>query len=98
MDNIEVEFFITRRKVYEGGDFPQKRIQEFKPAAGKIKLNKSTQLLEGFLKQVFDSEGNYNMAELEKKPSKRNCHFCPYKNNQDLCDKNEDIKKTFKFY
>ena len=46
---IEVEYFITRRKVYEGGDFPQKRIQEFRPAAGKIKINKSTQLLEEFL-------------------------------------------------
>ncbi len=98
IDNIEVEYFITRRKVYEGGDFPQKRIQEFRPAAGKIKVNKSTQLLEGFLKQAFDSEGNYNMVELEKRPSKHNCHFCPYKSNQDLCNKNEEVKNTFKFY
>ena len=24
VDNIDIEFFITRRKVYEGGDYPQK--------------------------------------------------------------------------
>jgi len=98
VDNIEVEYFITRRKVYEGGDFPQKRIQEYKPAAGKVKINKSTQLLEGFLTQVFTSEGTYNQVELEKKPSKHNCHFCPYSNNSDLCDKNEEVKKSFTFY
>jgi hypothetical protein len=59
IDNIEVEYFITRRKVYEGGDFPQKRIQEFKPAAGKVKINKSTQLLESFLTQVFTDEPGF---------------------------------------
>jgi hypothetical protein len=80
------------------GDFPQKRIQEFRPAAGKIKVNKSTQLLEGFLNQVFLKDGNYNPIVLEKKPSKHNCHFCPYKNNQDLCNKNEEVKNPFKFY
>jgi len=98
IDNIQVEYFITRRKIYEGGDFPQKRIQEFQPAAGKVKLNKSTQLLESFLTQVFTDEGSYNPITLEKIPSKHNCHFCPYSNNPDLCDKNEEIKKSFTFY
>ena len=98
IDNIEVEYFITRRKVYEEGDFPQKRIQEFKPAAGKVKINKSTQLLESFLLEVFNSDGTFKINELEKKPSKENCRFCPYNNNQDLCNKNEEIKKSFSFY
>jgi len=98
IDNIQVEYFITRRKVYEGGDFPQKRIQEFQPAAGKVKLNKSTQLLESFLTQVFTDEGIYNPVVLEKNPSKNNCHFCPYSNNPDLCNKNEEVKKSFTFY
>ena len=98
IDNIEVEYFITRRKIYEEGDFPQKRIQEFKPAAGKVKINKSTQLLENFLLEVFNSDGTFKINELEKKPSKENCRFCPYSNNQDLCNKNEEIKKSFSFY
>ena len=98
IDNIEVEYFITRRKVYEGGDFPQKQIQEYKPAAGKVKINKASQLLEGFLNEVFNSDGSFKMHELEKRPSKENCTFCPYSNNPDLCNKNEEVKKKFTFY
>lgn len=98
IDNIEVEYFITRRKVYEEGDFPQKRIQEHKPAAGKVKINKASQLLEGFLNEVFNSDGSFKKHELEKRPSKENCRFCPYSNNPDLCNKNEEVKKKFTFY
>lgn len=98
IDNIEVEYFITRRKVYEEGDFPQKRIQEHKPAAGKVKINKANQLLEGFLNEIFNSDGSFKMHELEKRPSKENCRFCPYSNNPDLCNKNEEVKKKFTFY
>ena len=98
IDNIEVEYFITRRKVYEEGDFPQKRIQEHKPAAGKVKINKASQLLEGFLNEIFNSDGSFKMHELEKRPSKENCRFCPYSNNPDLCNKNEEVKKKFTFY
>jgi hypothetical protein len=98
IDNIEVEYFITRRKVYEEGDFPQKRIQEFKPAAGKVKINKSTQLLETFINDTFNSDGTFKMHELEKKPSPSNCRFCQFKDNPDLCNKNEEVKKQFTFY
>jgi hypothetical protein len=98
IDNIEVEYFITRRKVYEEGDFPQKRIQEYKPAAGKVKINKASQLLEGPLNDVFNSDGSFKIHELEKRPSKENCRFCPYSNNPDLCNKNEEVKKKFTFY
>jgi len=98
IDNIEVEYFITRRKVYEEGDFPQKRIQEFRPSAGKVKINKSTQLLENFLLEIFNPDGTFKMNDLEKRPSKDNCRFCPYSNNPELCDKNEEIKKQFSFY
>ena len=98
VDNIEVEFFIVRRKVYEEGDFPQKRIQEFVPASGKVKLNKAGQLLDSFLGEVFNNDGGYKPTDLEKRPSKHNCNFCPYKDNQDLCDKNEVVSKPFTFY
>ena len=98
IDNIEVEYFITRRKVYEEGDYPQKRIQEYKPAAGKVKVNKANQLLESFLNEVFNSDGSFKMHELEKRPSKENCRFCPYSNNPDLCNKNEEIKKKYTYY
>ncbi len=98
IDNIEIEFFITRRKVFEEGDYPQKRIQEFIPASGKVKLNKAGQLLDGFLNEVFNTDGGYKPVDLEKRPSKHNCMFCPYKNNSDLCDQNEKPVKAITFF
>ena len=98
VDNIEVEFFITRRKIFEEGDYPQKRIQEFIPASGKVKLNKAGQLLDNFLLEVFNSDGGYKPTDFEKRPSKHNCHFCPYKDNSDLCDQGEKPKTSFIFF
>jgi hypothetical protein len=98
VDNIEIEFFITRRKVFEEGDYPQKRIQEFTPASGKVKLNKAGQLLDGFLNEVFNTDGTNKQVDLEKRPSKHNCRFCPYKDNSDLCDQNEKPVKTISFF
>lgn len=98
VDNIEIEFFITRRKVFEDGDFPQKRIQEFIPASGKVKLNKAGQLLDGFLNEVFNTDGTNKQVDLEKRPSKHNCRFCPYKDNSDLCDQNEKPVKAISFF
>ena len=98
IENIEVEFFITRRKLYEGGEYQPKRIQEFKLASGKVKINKATQMLETFISDIFNPDGTFKMNELEKRPSKDNCRFCPYSNNPDLCNKNEEVKKQFSFY
>lgn len=98
VDNIEVEFFITRRKIFEEGDYPQKRIQEFVPASGKVKLNKAGILLDGFLNEVFNTDGTNKQVDLEKRPSKYNCRFCPYKDNSDLCDQNEKPVTTFAFF
>jgi hypothetical protein len=98
VDNIEIEFFITRRKVFEEGDYPQKRIQEFVPASGKVKLNKAGILLDEFLNEVFNTDGGYKPIDLEKRPNKHNCRFCPYKGNSDLCDQNEKHVTTFAFF
>tara|TARA_B110000971_G_scaffold35855_1_gene34118 strand:+ start:1089 stop:2072 length:984 start_codon:yes stop_codon:yes gene_type:complete len=98
VDNIEIEFFITRRKIFEEGDYPQKRIQEFIPASGKTKMNKAGQLLGEFLTEAFNNDGGYKPTDFEKRPSKHNCNFCPYKDNSNLCDKNEKPTPTFAFF
>lgn len=98
VDNIEIEFFITRRKIFEEGDYPQKRIQEFVPASGKVKLNKAGILLDRFLNEVFNTDGTNKQVDLEKRPSKHNCRFCPYKDNSDLCDQNEKPVTMFAFF
>ena len=82
--DIDIEFLITRRKVYLDGEYPQKRIQEFKPASGRNKLAKATKVLNEFITTVFDKNG-YKEKDFHPQPSKWNCTFCPFKENQKLC-------------
>lgn len=98
IENIEIEFLIVRRKIFEEGDFPQKRIQEFIPASGKVKLNKVSILLNDFVNSIFNTDGSFKGVDLPKNPSKHNCRFCPYVDNQDLCDQNQVIVKPYTFY
>jgi thymidylate synthase len=41
-DNIDIEFFIVKRKVWEKSPYPISRIQTFIPTSGKVKMNKAT--------------------------------------------------------
>jgi hypothetical protein len=86
IENIDIEFFIVRRKVYLDGEYPQKRIQTFTPASGKNKVNKATKNLDDFLNKSFNLDGTYKDTIFGAKPSKWNCTFCPYKENIELCN------------
>jgi len=82
--DIDIEFFIVRRKVYTDGDYPQKPVQEFKPPSGKIKMGRASRALNKFIEECF--EGNtYSEKEMLPNPSKWNCTFCPYKEKKELC-------------
>ena len=84
IENIDIEFFIVKRKVYEHADFPIPRIQTFKPASGKVKVNKADKALNEFIEEVFDRKG-YKEKNHQPTPSKWNCTFCPFKDNPQLC-------------
>jgi CRISPR/Cas system-associated exonuclease Cas4 (RecB family) len=86
-DNIEVQFFILKRKIWENSDYPQKRIQEFIPAQGKIKLKKAKDALHTFIDNVFNLDGTYKDTDHQVQPSKSNCMYCPYRQLKSLCDK-----------
>ena len=81
----EIEFLILKRKLYENLDFAQKRIQSFKPAAGKIKLSRSHKAINEFINECFTTTGDYKERSFDKNPSKWNCGFCPFKNDAELC-------------
>ena len=85
IENIEIEFLILKRKLYENLDFAQKRIQSFKPAAGKIKLSRANRAINGFINECFTTTGEYKERTFDKNPSKWNCGFCPYKEDAELC-------------
>ena len=86
-EQIDVEFFIVKRKLYENLDFPQKRIQILEPASGKGKRNKAITYITEFIETVFNTDGSYKEGELLKNISKESCQWCPFKENKELCDK-----------
>jgi hypothetical protein len=76
IENIDIEFMIVKRKLYESEDFVIKRVQLYKPASGKVKLNKVSKSIEDFLEQAFDHNG-YKDVEHTPTPHK-NCNWCPF--------------------
>ena len=53
LEKINIKYFIVKRKLWEKSDYPQTRIQEFRPASGKIKLNKAKKAILSFM-ELFD--------------------------------------------
>lgn len=97
IDNIDIEFFIVKRKVLDWDDenlmspYQAHRVQTFTPPNGKIKINKSKQYLENFLTECFTPQGKIQDKEYPKKPSKWNCRFCPFSEN-DHCGEGKKFK------
>lgn len=87
LDNIEVEFWILRRKIDDSLEFPPKRLQVFRPAAGKVKMNQALTLLNSFIEKGFDEEGKYVQHKLSPNPSIYTCRFCLYNSDKVLCPK-----------
>lgn len=91
LDKIEIEFFIVKRKVLSWDDSnimsPHQayRVQTFTPPSGKIKLNKAKTAINEFIKECFNSSGNIKEKNYPATPSKWNCTFCPFKEEQELC-------------
>jgi hypothetical protein len=79
-DNIEVEFFIVKRKVWEESPYPISRIQEFKPANGKGKINKAVNTINLFIESVFNHDGSYKDKTHDPKLDDFNCKYCSFAN------------------
>ena len=85
VDQINVEYFILRRKINEDADFVARRVQEWRPASGKVKRGKAVKLLNEFVDNAF-KDGDYNLeGDFTPTPSKSECRFCPYKEEKSLC-------------
>ena len=85
IENIDIEFFIVKRKLYESEDYVIPRIQLFKPASGKIKVSRAEKAMNEFISEVFTPEAKFKDDMMTPNPSKWNCGFCPFKNKKDLC-------------
>ena len=82
IENIDVEYFIVKRKLYENAMFPQKRVQKFSPASGIVSMNKVAKKLKVFMDDAFDEEGNRIDKQYETKASKKACKWCEFKNTE----------------
>ena len=87
IENIDIEFFILKRKVFENKytEAEPSRVQEFRPAAGKIKLKRADKAINDFINECFNVDGSFKERLFDKNPSKWNCGFCPYKEDKELC-------------
>ena len=86
LEDMEVEFFIVRRKIWENSDYNIGRVQQYKPAAGRNKLSKAQKILDEFIKDCFDSKGKPLQKEHQKVVSSM-CKWCPFNENKELCNK-----------
>jgi len=91
IEDIKVEFLIVKRKIWEDSPYPIPRIQQFKPADGKVKLNKATQNLNSFLQECFNNDGKIKEKEYPANPDKWTCTFCPYSEDDELCGKGKQF-------
>lgn len=94
-DNIDVEFFVVKRKIDPDSMFPQKRIQQIRPASGKVTQRKVQQQIDKFIEDCFDAEGNKNeereYVALAGKGAKH-CKWCPFKEDYESCPKENRIR------
>ena len=60
-EKINVEFFIVKRRVPAEAEYAsmQRRVQEFKPNAGPRKTKQVLELMNTYINDVFDDEGNF---------------------------------------
>ena len=61
------------------------RVQTFSPPSGKIKLGRAKRAINDFISSCFNSSGKIKDIDCPKSPSKWNCTFCPFKEEQELC-------------
>ena len=86
IEQISVEFFIVKRKIWEKSEFPQSRIQTFRPSDGKNSMNYSARLVESFIEECFNSASKHKDTDYQPQPSEQ-CKWCPFNNRSDLCNK-----------
>lgn len=82
MMDIEVEFFVVKRKLYEDVAFPQQRIQRIAPPSGKMSMKEVEESFLDFIKNGFNEAGEYAKdAVFLKNPGngRKNCKYCIFK-------------------
>ena len=88
VDNIDVEYFIVKRKIWEEAEFPIPRVQSFVPANGKNKRSQALKSFEEFIKDCFDGSGKPIEKSYLKNIGESSCKWCPYAGTEHCDQKN----------
>jgi CRISPR/Cas system-associated exonuclease Cas4 (RecB family) len=85
-EKIDIQYFIVKRVIPVDPDFPaqSRRVQEFSPPSGKIKIGQAMSAMNTFVETTLDENGNYFEKEYPTNPSKSNCRFCVFRDMK-LC-------------
>ncbi len=97
MSDIDVEFFIVKRNLYENVSFPQSRIQTFQPEDHNSAIGEVVDSFTKFVTESFDSSGKHFKEEdkFQKIAGKayKNCKKCTqYKVNCFPTKEDQNIK------
>lgn len=77
-DKVDVQFFIVKRRVPAEADFAvmQRRVQEFSPNAGPRKTKQVLEMMNKFVDEVLDENGNYIEKEYKCNSPLGKCTEC----------------------
>jgi hypothetical protein len=83
LNQIDVEFFILKRKLYEGVSYPQSRIQILEPPDRNKDIAQAINYFGQFITECFTPGGEYN-TNIDLYPkvpgnNKKNCKYCSHK-------------------
>lgn len=87
ISQIDVEFFILKRKLYENTKYSQSHIQIFRPDASQSEVTRVVKHFNEFVNECFNSDGSYNTNAFYPKipgKNKKNCTYCLHKGTN--CD------------
>lgn len=94
LSQIDVEFFILKRRLLEKVSFPQSRIQIFIPTNTSPVVKKSIKKFTMFVNECFTEDGEYitDASKYPKVPgkNKKHCKYCMHKKVN--CDAKSDVK------
>ena len=79
LDNIDVDFIILKKNIFENCDWPQPRVQQYTPPSGKNSINKVVKLVDNFIDDCLNEDGSIKDKEFKATPSVENCKWCEYK-------------------
>ena len=96
IDNIDIEFFIVKRKLLEESMFPQRRIQILNPSSGSVTRKKIQKSIDLFITHCFDDTGkkreDQKYLAIAGKGAKH-CKWCPFKTDYENCPKENRISE-----